>query len=157
MSEKCKAGLHWLTDSNTIIEKQYAHAGINRKCRACYNAKKRAWKKANRDWEKTHRTKHVQSAHERGLAPDDPRHGKENSYVYWGCRCEECVEAMRTARRLRKLKRKAREMGLDVDAILPKKTKGQIMAIGGFADTGGFMDQQMDPVLDEVLERLEYV
>lgn len=34
-----------------------------------------------------------------GLAPDDPRHGTENAYNNWGCRCAVCVEGMAELRR----------------------------------------------------------
>lgn len=30
-----------------------------------------------------------------GLAPGDPRHGSENGYNWWRCRCEACREAHR--------------------------------------------------------------
>lgn len=32
-------------------------------------------------------------AREKGLAPDDPRHGSINAYTNWGCRCERCRAA----------------------------------------------------------------
>jgi len=29
----------------------------------------------------------------KGLAPDDPRHGKPSTYTNWGCRCPKCRAA----------------------------------------------------------------
>jgi hypothetical protein len=34
-----------------------------------------------------------QARYERGLPPDDPRHGTDNAYRNWGCRCDACAEA----------------------------------------------------------------
>jgi hypothetical protein len=43
---------------------------------------------------------------ERGLPPDDPRHGKPSTYTNWGCRCDRCTaantEACAAAARTRK-------------------------------------------------------
>lgn len=30
---------------------------------------------------------------ERGLSPDDPRHGKASTYTNWNCRCPRCTAA----------------------------------------------------------------
>lgn len=39
---------------------------------------------------------------ERGLAPDDPRHGKATTYTNWGCRCPKCTAANTEACRARR-------------------------------------------------------
>lgn len=41
---------------------------------------------------------HRALARKRGLAPDDPRHGTLNGQTNWGCRCEPCRNAGRTAK-----------------------------------------------------------
>lgn len=35
----------------------------------------------------------------KGLAADDPRHGKPDTYRNWGCRCEACTDAQRVRQR----------------------------------------------------------
>lgn len=47
---------------------------------------------------------------ERGLAPDDPRHGTGNAYTNWGCRCKPCTlahAAVNAASRARAAMRRA--------------------------------------------------
>lgn len=46
---------------------------------------------------------------ERGLIPDDPRHGKPSTYTNWGCRCPKCRAANAEACRPRVAAHRARK------------------------------------------------
>lgn len=57
--------------------------------RGCYTnhgCRRPECREANRVYLKEQRERRKRE----GLAPDDPRHGSDNGYVNWGCRCDPC-------------------------------------------------------------------
>ena len=72
-SPACSKG-HLYTDENTYVLRD------TRYCRTC--KRERARKRKSQ-----------------GLDPDDPRHGTNNAYVNFGCRCAACASAARNKRR----------------------------------------------------------
>ena len=61
-----------------------ASDGLQGRCKACCNARTHALRKEARKY---------------GLPDDDPRHGSNNGYLNFGCRCDGCSQAHATAKR----------------------------------------------------------
>nr|CRL70317.1 hypothetical protein CPGR_01932 [Mycolicibacterium komanii] len=49
---------------------------------------------------------HMRRKKQRGIAPDDPRHGKASTYNNFGCRCDPCTQAAAEAQRDRRAEAK---------------------------------------------------
>lgn len=49
---------------------------------------------------------HMRRKKQKGIAPDDPRHGKASTYNNFGCRCDPCTQAAAEAQRDRRAEAK---------------------------------------------------
>ena len=59
-----------------------------------------------------------------GLAPDDPRHGTDNAYCNWKCRCEPCKKAHSEMLKMRKhLKRNTVQRYWTINDVIPDDLK----------------------------------
>lgn len=93
------------------------------------------------------------------LAPDDPRHGTTNAYNNLQCRCPECREAVRAAKRVRELKVRCRRLGIPIPREL-QQVRG-VVSLDAVADARFGMDRVLvgtewdDPTGDIALERMQ--
>lgn len=109
----CRRG-HRYTERNTILYKRGDR--VYRECRTCKRIRERKRERAKKGTGQNYakysacRSKAVA----RGLPPDDERHGTGTGYTYWKCRCDDCKEWARMDARYKRLRAKAKRMGIEV-------------------------------------------
>lgn len=154
--ELCSKGLHRLTVENTLLEKN-GRGKIYMRCRKCRNAYFRAINKnpSRRQAEVARSKRRIIPP----LAADDPRHGTVagyNAYPPGAARCNDCIIAINTYHRVRRLRKKARAQGIPEHVILQlvgAPSSSSISTATSFEDrlVGSTFD---DPTADAALERV---
>lgn len=145
---------HPRTEANSSEWVDHTRNQLRAKCRRCANRRNR---------ERMARPEALAAARRRShaakllapLEPDDPRHGTVNGYNRYQCRCERCTEAIVTFHRVRRLKLKAKKLGIVLprELTVVKSVQSLDARFGGDEPRigGGVWD---DPTGDAAIERL---